>query len=49
MSRRMRVPIVTDAEATQAQLDVLEPLRRPDGTVLNIFRSEEHTSELQSH
>jgi 4-carboxymuconolactone decarboxylase len=39
MSRRQRVPIVTDAEATPAQLAGLEPLRRPDGTVLNIFRT----------
>jgi len=39
MSRRQRVPIITDAEATPAQLAALEPLRRPDGTVLNIFRT----------
>ncbi|MEE9417158.1 MAG: carboxymuconolactone decarboxylase family protein [Acidimicrobiales bacterium] len=39
MSREQRIPIVNDSEASQAQLDLLEPLRRADGTVLNIFRT----------
>lgn len=39
MDRPQRIPIVTDDDATEAQLALLDPLRRPDGSVLNIFRS----------
>jgi alkylhydroperoxidase family enzyme len=39
MTRPPRVPLVTDAAATPAQEKVLDSLRRPDGTVLNIFRT----------
>ncbi len=37
MSRPQRIQIVADADATPKQAEVLDRLRRPDGTVLNIF------------
>ncbi len=37
MPGRPRVPIVTEAEATPAQLELLDKLKTPDGEVLNIF------------
>jgi len=37
MSRPQRIEIVADADATPEQVAVLDKLRRPDGTVLNIF------------
>lgn len=39
MTSPVRLPAIADSEATEAQLAALEPLRRPDGTVLNIFRT----------
>lgn len=39
MPREQRIPPVTDSEATPAQLEALDPLRRPDGSAFNIFRT----------
>ncbi len=39
MTRDPRIEPVSDAEATEAQRAVMDRLRRPDGTVLNIFRT----------
>ena len=39
MTRPCRIQPVRDEDATEAQRLVLDPLRRPDGEVLNIFRT----------
>ena len=39
MIRPPRLPMIADAEASEAQLAVLDRVRRPDGAVFNIFRT----------
>ena len=39
MPRPCRIPPVRDEDLTEAQRLVLDPLRRPNGEVLNIFRT----------
>ena len=46
MPDQPRVPPVSDAGATPAQLELMDRLRRPDGTVLNIFRTLANHADL---
>ncbi|MDH4170571.1 MAG: carboxymuconolactone decarboxylase family protein [Acidimicrobiia bacterium] len=39
MTHPLRMPLVSDDDATPPQRELLDRLRRPDGSVLNIFRA----------